>query len=679
MTPGPGLGAVRPLRSIGVVLLLAPAAIAVCIAMVSLLRLAVSIDFNSRADADLILWLCELAAGITAALAGAWLVHRSSTSATGWMLQLASVALAVSALATTAATKPGTWLPFGDQTTSVHLWANLLGRALLLVAAGVSLPDRVIAGRVGGGLGTALAAALTVALTAGLLVRHEVEALRNTPLGFGNRAWVEAAANVPAWVFFVLLAIHVCALLLLSHQRGGEPTLFQVVGWGLAAAALPAAFPSIAARLPQEAAEVLAAISLPTLPLISVVAVLRALSWTMSRFVSRTIVWGLLSAGVLGVQALAVSVAALSGARLGLVTAVAASVAVAVGLQAARARLQRTVDRMLFGAGRDPWAALGDLGRRMQLALGPDEVLPELARTVADAFAAGVTVELATPAGMIEAARAGASGDGGRVHSWPLVHQGERVGTLTVRPPAGAPFRPADLRALDNLAHQAAVAADGVRASLELRRSQAELVVAVEDERRRLQRELHDGLGPTLAGVALGIRAARNQLADESASADDLLARLTREVESSVEDVRRIVHDLRPAALDQLGLVTAIRSYADRCSTEDLRVHVETPGALPILSAATEVAAYRIAIEAITNVVRHAQARRCTVRLRHEDGLIIEVEDDGVGMGAEVTAGVGLTSMRERSAALGGRLLVGVGPDGGTRVVSALPIVRHGA
>jgi len=601
------------------------------------------------------------------------LVRRWRMPAGGWLLQLCAAALALSALTATTGIRSDAWLPFGAATVDVQLWANVLGRAILLAAAVVLVPDRTERGGIGGGLGTGLIAALVVGSTAGLLVHHRAGTLGARPLGFGNSAWIEAASSVPPWVFAVLLAVHVTALVFLSRQRGGEPSLFQVIGWGVAVGALPAAVPSMAERLPGAAVEVMTAVTLPILPVVSVVALLRTLSWTVNRLFSRSIVWGLLSIAIVVVQAVAVAIAALTGQRVGFVAAVAASVLVAAGFHRARLRVQGAVDRLLYGVGRDPWIALADLGRRMEVALGPDEVLPELATAMASAFGAGVVVEFVTPNGMREVARAGSFDDRGSPSTWPLVHQGERVGTLTACPPAAAPFRPVDIAALANLARQAAVAAHGVRTSLELRRSQSELIVAIEGERRRLQHELHDGLGPTLAGVALGIRAARNQRETSGTGADELLARLTAEVEASVEEVRRIVHGLRPAALDQLGLVAAVRAYAARCSTDGLAIGVEVLGELPMLAAATEVAAYRIAVEAITNVVRHARARTCVVRLRGDEGIIIEIQDDGVGLGSEITAGVGLSSMRERSMGVGGRLFIDVAPGGGTRVVAELP------
>ncbi|HVM09842.1 MAG TPA: sensor histidine kinase [Acidimicrobiales bacterium] len=651
----------------------APGGVGLAVGAVALLRMALSIDFGSQADADTFFWYVELAAAFTAAAAGSWLVWRSPTSAAGWMLQLASVALALSALTATAATLEGSWRPFGSATLDVQLWTNLLGRAVLIATAIVAIPDRLVSGRVGGGVGTALAAAAVVGVTAALLVRSNADALVDTPLGFGNRAWVEAASGIGSWIFLALLAIHAASLVLLARQRGGEPTLFQVVGWTVAACATPAAFPAVADRLPAPVVDVMAAVALPILPVVSVVALLRALSWTVGRLVSRSIVWGLLSLAVVLVQALAVAVAASLGTRIGFTVAVAATVLFATGFQAARGRLQASVDRLLYGAGRDPWRALDDIGLRMEVAADHDTVLPELASAIAEAFGTAVVIELATAACEVEAARAGAIDPAGHTHEWPLVHQGERVGTLSVVAPANAGLRSGDVAALANLARQAAVAAFAVRTATELRRSKADLVAAVEEERKRLQHDLHDGLGPRLAGVALGIRAARNQYA-AGGDPDDLLALLTDEVEGGVEDVRRIVHDLRPAALDQLGLVGAIRAYAERCSTAELSVTVDVADQIPMLSAATEVAAYRITTEAITNVTRHARARHCRVRIgSRTNGIVVEVEDDGVGLGDGARGGLGLASMRDRSASVGGRLLIDVAPTGGVRLVADLP------
>ena len=178
--------------------------------------------------------------------------------------------------------------------------------------------------------------------------------------------------------------------------------------------------------------------------------------------------------------------------------------------------------------------------------------------------------------------------------------------------------------------------------------------MAREEERRRLRRDLHDGVGPTLASMAQRIDAATYIVRDNPDEAIALLQGLKGQVRSTLADIRRLVYALRPPALDELGLLAAVREHAAQVAGgSDLQVLVEAPEALPPLPAAVELAAYRIALEALTNVVRHAQARTCRIRFAvvnadSRPGLRVEICDDGVGLPADHCVGVGLTSMRER-------------------------------
>jgi signal transduction histidine kinase len=217
-----------------------------------------------------------------------------------------------------------------------------------------------------------------------------------------------------------------------------------------------------------------------------------------------------------------------------------------------------------------------------------------------------------------------------------------------------------------------------------------------EEERRRLRRDLHDGLGPTLAGLAFGLDGARGLLTEEQRDADRLLAELKAQTQAAVSDIRRLVYDLRPPALDDLGLISAIREQAARhglladrqqygtggaVHDSGLVFSVETPEQLPPLSAAIEVACYRIALEAMTNVARHAKARSCRVSISVDDlGQVLELEisDDGVGMPKDRRAGVGMNSMRERAAELGGTCTVSTATSsGGTSVLARLPLTEQ--
>jgi signal transduction histidine kinase len=262
---------------------------------------------------------------------------------------------------------------------------------------------------------------------------------------------------------------------------------------------------------------------------------------------------------------------------------------------------------------------------------------------------------------------------GGREESVPLVHHGQQVGCLLVEGRDRRPLGARDARLLTELARPAGAAVAAAALADALSESRAHLVQTREEERRRLRRDLHDGLGPTLAGIGLGLDLVAAE--QDPDAAGKLLAELRRETTAAVDDVRRLVEGLRPPALDELGLVPAIRQQAERLALRSpgLLVRVESPEALPPLSAATEVAAYRIAVEAVTNVVRHAGARTCRVEVSANGVLQLEVVDDGRGLGAQ-SPGVGLSAMSERAAEVGGSCTVSAIPDRGTRVLASLPL-----
>jgi len=269
----------------------------------------------------------------------------------------------------------------------------------------------------------------------------------------------------------------------------------------------------------------------------------------------------------------------------------------------------------------------------------------------------------------------------------PLTYQRETVGELSVSTRSrGEPFSPTDRRLLDDLARQAGIAAHAVRLTADLRRSRERLVTAREEERRRLRRDLHDGLGPQLGAQMLNVGAARHLIVADPTAAAALLDWMETDLQTSLADIRRLVYDLRPPTLDELGLVGAIEEGAvpyriprgrPHEGATNLQIAIKAPERLPALPAAVEVAAYRIVQEALTNVARHANARACTISIVLEDAtrtLVVSVTDDGIGIPAARRAGVGLTSMRERATELGGTFAVEVVPTGGTCVLARLPL-----
>jgi two-component system, NarL family, sensor kinase len=347
-------------------------------------------------------------------------------------------------------------------------------------------------------------------------------------------------------------------------------------------------------------------------------------------------------------------------------SAIAAGALVALAALPLRDRLQQGANRLLYGDRDDPYAAISRLSSRLDAVAETTELLPTVVRTVGESLHLPyVAVELRSEMTAVYG-RPGV----GVAHSLPLTFQGERIGALQCETRApGEQFAPGERRLLGELAHHVALAAREVLLTRDLARSREQLVVAREEERRRVRRDLHDGLGPSLAGIALGIDAARRSLRDDPEQADRDLAELRAAAQESVVEIRRIAHDLRSPALDQLGLIGALRAQVERFGSR-----MEAPDELPLLSAAVETAAYRIALEALANAHRHADAAECRVRLSIADGLRVEVQDDGVGIAEPLEAGLGLTSIRERADELGGSLLVEPLLPRGTRVLAILPL-----
>jgi signal transduction histidine kinase len=349
---------------------------------------------------------------------------------------------------------------------------------------------------------------------------------------------------------------------------------------------------------------------------------------------------------------------------------------VAILFQPLRQGLQRAVNRLLYGERDDPATVLSRLGQRLEGAVAADAVLPTLVETIAQAlklpFAAVIVRQEDGAEVVVEHGQRPAE-----VASFALVYQGEALGRLEVAARApGESLTSNDHRLLNDISRQAGPAINAMLLTSALQRSRERLVATREEERRRLRRDLHDGLGPQLAALSVQIDATRNLLRRDPDAADQALQKYKSQVQEALTEIRRLVYALRPPALDQLGLVSALREYAaHQMGSAGLQVTVEASDPLPPLPAAVEVAAYRIALEALTNVVRHADARRCWLRLYVEDALYLEIEDDGRGMDPAARHGVGLASMRERAEELGGVCRVELRTGGGTVVWARLPMI----
>ena len=493
--------------------------------------------------------------------------------------------------------------------------------------------------------------------------------------GLTNPVGVDAAASpvaVAGGALLVLTALGVALASAAVRWRRSTGAAREQLTWLLLGVGFTIALALSAFAAPPRVAEVLTGLAMLPFPLSVAVALVRHRLWDVDLVVSRSLVYGVLTSAVVGAYVVAV---ALVGTLVGdsADAPVLATAGVALLVLPLHTRVQRAVNRLVHGDVHDPYTALARLGDRLEATADPrevaDRVLPELVMQVRRG--------LRVPYAGVELADGTVTEQGDRpdeVVRVPLEHFGTEVGALVV---GGADVPRGERRLLDHLARQAAVAVHAVLLARDVQRARAVAATAREEERRRLRRDLHDGMGPVLAAVALQAETARDLVAVDARAATALLDRLVPRLNEAVADVRALVHDLRPPTLDELGLVGAVRELATRFTTPTRSVVVRA-GALPPLPAAVDLAAYRIVAEALTNAAKHAQASSVVVALSSRDGCLeLEVADDGAGVAPGRRAGVGLRSMRERAEELGGACAVHPAPTGGGTVVRAvLPLPR---
>lgn len=473
----------------------------------------------------------------------------------------------------------------------------------------------------------------------------------------------------------MLLMLTAAASLVMRYRRSRDAITRQQLKW-YAYAAVLVSFAGMVGQFSGPVAHIALFVMVTAAPASIAVAILRYRLYDIDLLINRTLVYGLLTTTVVGVYVLAVATAGTLARAWGDWTAaLPATVLVALLFHPLRVRLQRGVNRLLYGHRDAPLAVLSQLGRRMESAASPEEILSVLAETVAKALKLPyVAVKLQSNDGLITAAEYGRPVE--EVTAFPLAHRGKTVGQLLAAPrQPGDAFNQADTALLENVARQAGAAAQAAQLTADLRRSRQRLVTAREEERRRLRRDLHDGLGPHLASMTLSIDAVARLIGSDPQAATAILKELKRQSQAAVREIRRLVYDLRPPALDDLGLSAALRESAARYAQSGVHITIDAPDSLPPLPAAVEVAAFRIAQEGMTNVVRHAHARVCHITLRPEaDCLCVTIEDDGRGLPPHPQSGVGLRSMQERVAELEGRLTLENSPGGGARITARLPI-----
>jgi signal transduction histidine kinase len=412
------------------------------------------------------------------------------------------------------------------------------------------------------------------------------------------------------------------------------------------------------------------------LPVSLAIAVLHHRLWDIDLIINRTLVYGVLTACVVGLYVLVVGYLG-SLFRVGnhLVLSLVATGVVAILFQSLREQLQSGVNRLMYGERDEPYAVIARLDQRLEGTLAPDAVLPTIVDTVREALKLPYVAITIKQGDAFRRVAASGESRGATIHL-PLVYQGEAIGELLAEPrQPGETFGAADHRLLDDLARHAGVAAHSVRLTADLQRARERLVTAREEERRLLRRELHDGIGPRLAGQPLALDAVSQLLRENPDAAVELLQEIKTHSQTTISEIRRLARELRPPALDDLGLLLALEEQIESYRHLAPRISLHAPSQLPPLPAAVEVAAYRIIQEALTNVARHADASQCDVRLSLDDAtLAISVRDDGRGLPTSYRSGVGMQSIRERTEELGGRLSIDSTPGRGTTITVRFPL-----
>jgi signal transduction histidine kinase len=511
------------------------------------------------------------------------------------------------------------------------------------------------------------------------------------PVRYGNIADALSAAGV---LLAVAAAAGAIAGLVTRWRRGGRLVRQQLLL--LALATWPPALIFLAVVITNGVPGWIFGVVLLPLPVTIAVAILHHGLYDLRRAAHRTLLWLTMSAAVVGIYAaVVITVAALVPDHHAWWPPPLAAALAALALIPLRDKRQRGVTRVVYGRWHEPYEVLAGLGERLEAAADIDRLLDaavaelttglglrdvsvrDLDETVVTGTggAAPGTVPAAAPGSAKAAAPGTITAVGPGTATISLLAYGTAVGFLTYRAP-DRPLSAAEERLLHDLARQLGGALHARLLREDLQRARERLVVAREEERRRLRRDLHDGIGPALAGLTLKTETARALLPPGSDGASRQLHDLGEEIRRTVVDVRRLVEGLRPPALDELGLAGACTQAVERLTAgSGLAASVDACDDLPALPAAVEVAAYRIVVEAVTNTVRHARARHCQVSIACAPaGLAVTVTDDGTGLAAAGQPGHGLAIMRERAEELGGTVTVRDGSPGVT-IAARLPAV----
>jgi signal transduction histidine kinase len=594
-------------------------------------------------------------------------------------------------------------------TSSLPLWVPvpLLGQVawpLFLLLLAIYLPlffpnGRLLSTRWRGLAWAALAAALSIGAT-GLVDPGAISmgdrAVTN-PIGVPGAASLVGVVSAVAAIVFLVCLVGAVVSLVLRYRRGSSEERHQlkwfITGFIVLALSLGSSFVTSSNSV---ITGIAFAVAGTALPLSIAVAVLKYRLYDIDVVVSRTLVYGALAAFITAVYVgIVVGIGSLvgSGGRPNIALSIVATAIVAVAFQPVRERLQKVANRLVYGKRATPYEVLSQFSERVAESYAADDVLPRMARVLADGTgAARADVWLRAGEVLRQAASwplDSAAAEPARVvgESLPEMldtdravevrHQGELLGALTITKRKGESLTPVEEKLLDDLASQAGLVLKNVGLTAELlqrledlRASRQRLVAAQDEERRRLERNLHDGAQQNLVALKVKLGLAEAFAEKDPARAKQLVGELKSDADDALETLRDLARGIYPPMLADKGLAAALESQA-RKATIPVEIDADSVDRYP---QETEAAVYFCVLEALQNVQKYAHATRASVRLSQEGGaLSFEVEDDGDGFDPEtVKRGAGLTNMADRLDALGGKLEVAASAGSGTRLLGSI-------
>jgi signal transduction histidine kinase len=601
------------------------------------------------------------------AMVGAVITLAVPGNRVGWLLLAAAAIMGAGSALTEAGvhgvvTAPGS-VPGAGYLAALGPGLQAAGMLIAVVAVPVVFPDGHLPGSRWRWLAWCTTAAVVCLFLGNVLSPHAQQsrlARWQNPLSLPG--WSGAIVNGLSSAGVLLAAIAAAGAVtgLVIRWRRGGPLVRQQLFF-LALAAVPPVLVFLVVIIANGVPGWIFGVVLLPLPIAIATAILGRGLYDLRRAAQRTLLWLAMSGTVVGIYAVVVIAAAavVPNHHKWWPSALAAAAA-ALLLVPLREKLQRGVTRVVYGRWHEPYEVLAGLGERLEAAADIDRLL---AAAVAE-LTAGLDLRDVSVCGLDGTIVTGTASSADTA-SIPLLAYGAHVGGLTYRIP-DRQLSAAEQRLVRDLARQLGGALHARLLHDELQRARERLVLAREEERRRLRRDLHDGIGPALAGLTLKTETARALLPPGADGSSRQLHDLSEEIRRTVVDVRRLVEGLRPPALDELGLTGACVQAVERLTAgADLTASVHASDDLPALPAAVEVAAYRIVVEAVTNIVRHARARQCRVSIASTPAaLTVTVTDDGAGLLVPGSHGHGLAIMRERAEELGGTVTVRDGLPG---------------